>query len=92
MATNDYVSQAEKALDTVLTAAKAVASRHSDEASFAIIVATTEEVKKIVDPTSAVGRILLASILDRVASKVGNGHNGFHKICEAARTLNPHKK
>lgn len=88
----DYVKQAEDALREVIKTGKAVSDKHDGEASLAIIIAATEEVKKIVDPTSAVGRILVATLLEDAAWRLGNNHTAFGKLREAAGTLNPLKK
>ena len=91
MATNDYVSQAEQIVQKVLEVGRAVSAQHSDVASLAIIIAATQEVEKIIDPTSAVGRILVANVLEQVAWKLGNAHSGFHQVRDAATKLNPRR-
>lgn len=87
----DYVKQAEQALQEVIRTGEAVANKYPDEASLAITIAATEEVKKVIDPTSAVGRILVATLLEDAAWKLGNNHAAFGKMREAAATLNPRK-
>jgi len=91
MASNVYVSQAEQSVKVVVEVGKAVSGKNSDEAALAIILAATQEVKKVIDPTSAVGRILVANILEQAAWKLGNSHTAFHKVREAASKLDPKK-
>ena len=91
MATNSYVSQGEELLQAVIKVGEAVRSKSSEAGLIAILVAVTEEVKKIVDPTSAIGRILIATTLEDAAWKLGNSHSAFHKMREAASKLNPAK-
>lgn len=87
----DYAQQSNAALQEVLRTGKLVEHKGSTEAALAIIIAATEEVKKITDPTSAVGRIMLATFLEDAAWKLGNSHTAFHQIREAAVKLNPRK-
>jgi hypothetical protein len=89
---DNYSKQAEEALKNVLATGDAVRNKRDREASFAIILAATEEVKKIIDATSAVGRILIATLLDDAAWKLGTGHPAFQELRDAANTLNPQKK
>jgi hypothetical protein len=88
----DYDKRAEEALKNVMDTGKAVRQKHDAEASLAIIIAATEEIKKIIDPTSAVGRILLGTLLIDAAWKLGTGHPAFENLRQAANTLNPQKK
>lgn len=85
------VESAQADLDHVVEVAQSVREKERQFAAYAIIAAATARVNKLVDPTSSVGRILLATLLDQAAWKVGTGHGAFEALRAAAWTLNPKK-
>jgi hypothetical protein len=74
---DEYLVQAEEMFARVSKTIEAVKDKSSDTASLAIILAAVEETKKVVDPTSAIGRILTAKLIRMAAWKVRGPLDGY---------------
>ena len=85
----DSVTQMQADYQRLLSVAERVRGESSEKGSYAIVREATEIVKECVDPTSAVGRIQVATLLDSIIWRMGNTHYKIKKFWSAIQILNP---
>ncbi len=82
-------STGDKLLESLRITGKRVSGQSSQDAFLTLFTEAIELTKTVIDPACPAGQILLATLLDNLAWKLGNNHPAFHKLRAEAFRLNP---